>query len=592
MKRKQLIKFKIFFICILGLNLFPLAFAEEVQVWAEARPLKLSPEDTLELIITVESKNTGASLKPRLPQLSDFRRLGEYTSSSVSIINGRVSAHKKYHYQLKPVKEGNFIIPPAEVSFEGRVYKTAPLEITVSSAINPQVQKKGPAPFGSFGRFFNEEDFFLKPPQNEEDIDLDLKLSKKKIYVGEMLFADWFLYRPGLSLPSSLIKKAPRPQGFWVENLTDPGAPPPAPAQERKQGQTYLKQVIFRLALFPVRPGLLKIDPLLVQLPLSSFSFFGPSKILEKSSPGKTVKVLPLPSEGKTKFFTGAVGDFKISGQVSKNQILQHQPFVYKITFKGRGHPRLIQLPKRTWPGGLELYDTTSSQKFSEKESVKTFELVFIPRKAGDLKVPEWELSSFNPDLGIYTLHILPALNFQVKSSLKVEPGGALAPLGEGQNSKDKEPLMQAPQKRWLWTFPALVLFVILWIFLRKNRFFIKPKENALHQKIKTGFQRAESFAQNKNFKRAGAELIQILYWVLSEQSTEPSHTKNFSILIQHWQPAQRRRYESELNTLVHELEILSFAPEPAAQDLRTPESLKNIIRRVVSFVKKVQKTS
>ena len=65
----------------------------------------------------------------------DFRILrGPSKSSEMRYINGKMSSSVSYSYILSPINKGKYTIEPARIQFEGKSYKSKPVEITVTAA--------------------------------------------------------------------------------------------------------------------------------------------------------------------------------------------------------------------------------------------------------------------------------------------------------------------------------------------------------------------------------------------------------------------------------------------------------------------------
>ena len=70
--------------------------------------------------------------------IRDFKVMSGGTSTSVQIINGRMSREVNYTYTLIPLKEGRLVIPPLTVTTDKTTQKTAEIVVTVS----PKTQEK------------------------------------------------------------------------------------------------------------------------------------------------------------------------------------------------------------------------------------------------------------------------------------------------------------------------------------------------------------------------------------------------------------------------------------------------------------------
>ena len=603
---KSICWFFLIFLC--GWSFSTLA---NVTVKAVAVPPNLPPKDMLELVVTVQYEEEGDIQSPRLPDLSDFYLGGQRSSKNISIINGEVSKEMKYHYSLRPRKEGVFIIDSVEVVVEGQLYKTKPVKVKVSSKFPSRPRSQGI--FGGLGKglkgffapdFFDDWDQRSPSPAfdfKDEDLSLDLKIGKRKIYIGEMIVAEWNFSLPNHQFipvePS--LKKTVDIEGFWSEPLLIFGNPLPPPEIVRKNDREYRRQVIQSSALFPVKTGTLTIGPLSVDFHIRSLSFFGSGKVLSKKTLEKKIQVLPLPAAGKDESFTEAVGDFSLTAKVNKVELSGQDPLIYTVTFTGQGHPRTIQLPSLKFPDSLEIYDTTQSQTFSVEESTKIFEILLIPKTTGKIVIPQFELSTFNPELGVYTTHILPSIELNVLG-VPVQNQGADEQYFKDRNKNSSEDLIFVPasnqepsffsasNRKKIWLVLYIFLFLCFIWAMKRNGFFVNKKRKPLEILIIDTEKKVEEFLQKQNWKKIGIELNQLIYLVLSESSGYNRPIKNLDVLIHNLHPSLRSSYESQIRSLVSDLERLSFAPERLAKSLRTEKTVQKMSREVFALLKKM----
>src|SRR5690606_28780167 len=141
-------------------------------------------------------------------------------------------------------------------------------------------------------------------------------------------------------------------------------------------------------ALFPIKAGKATIDSYTAKCTVvtgGNFGFGRPYQFTKASRP-LSLNVLDIPVENRPQDFTGAVGDFKVSGELDRTSVPAHQPVTWKIRFFGRGNAKLIDLPAFELPPSVELYDQKSDSKFSKDgTSFKEFEVLLIPREEGQI---------------------------------------------------------------------------------------------------------------------------------------------------------------------------------------------------------------
>ena len=236
--------------------------------------------------------------------------------------------------------------------------------------------------------------------------------------MGELIRAEWVLYLPQGQKEAILNKSlGPVPlDGFLVEAIIDPSDKALLRGRKKIEGKWYKKYLLAASFLVPLRQGNLKVGDVDISVQLASgniFQFGNP--VFEERVKGQVVQVVPLPP-GAGPSFTKAVGDFVLESGVNKKQVAINNSVIYKISFKGTGHPRFIRMPDLNFHSDLELYDKTEVQQFSPKgKAAKQYEWILIPRQWGKIKIPGFELQTFDPDLGIYKTHILPAFILEVK---------------------------------------------------------------------------------------------------------------------------------------------------------------------------------
>ena len=70
------------------------------------------------------------------PSFEGFRIIaGPSQQVSQSWINGKSSFEKTYSYYLLPQQKGNLVIKQASIEFNGQVYKSSPIKVNVTNAV-------------------------------------------------------------------------------------------------------------------------------------------------------------------------------------------------------------------------------------------------------------------------------------------------------------------------------------------------------------------------------------------------------------------------------------------------------------------------
>ena len=88
----------------------------------------------------------GDNFVPPPFELCGFKVVGGPSQSiSQSWINGRSTFHKAYSYFLAPTHKGNLVIKQASIEINGQIYKTSPIKINVTNAVDQPRDANEPA---------------------------------------------------------------------------------------------------------------------------------------------------------------------------------------------------------------------------------------------------------------------------------------------------------------------------------------------------------------------------------------------------------------------------------------------------------------
>jgi len=339
------------------------------------------------------------------PEFNDFEILAgpsTSSSSSVQIINGKVSQTESYTYTyiLVSQKEGKFNIGPAEILVDKEKVKSNSLTIdvvkqTAASQSQSQDQQRG-------GIEESRDDL----PNSELFVSVDV--NRRSSYLGEPIIATIKLYtRVGIAGFEDV--KFPSFNGFWSQELETPTNIDFQ--REKVNGTIYNVGIIRKYLLFPQKSDKLEIDPFELVVvyqqranrPRSIFDdFFGAVESFRKKLVSKpiTINIKDLPKNAPESF-KGAVGTFKLDVTSDKKSVKTNEAITIKIKIAGSGNIRLIESPQIEFPGGFEIFDpkTTDNINNTSEGAVgsKLFEYVAIPRTPGEFTIPSVEYTYFDP---------------------------------------------------------------------------------------------------------------------------------------------------------------------------------------------------
>jgi hypothetical protein len=118
------------------------------------------------------------------------------------------------------------------------------------------------------------------------------------------------------------------------------------------------------------------------------------------------IKVNELPVENRPSYFTGLVGDFTMESSIESDQIKIHDSITLTVQVKGAGNIRQIPDLKIEDIDGVKLYQDKPvldiQKNVSAVTGTKTMKWAIVPEKVGDVKIPSFFLSYFDPGKQAY----------------------------------------------------------------------------------------------------------------------------------------------------------------------------------------------
>ena len=324
------------------------------------------------------------------PSFSGFRIVGGPNQSiSNSWVNGKKSFSKTYTYFLTPTQKGALTITQATIDIDGEIYKTTPVKITVTEAVDVP-------------RDPNSPEYLI-----DDNLHLVAEISNTQPYLNEAITVVYKLYfRSPLRISDGRALENPQYADFWSHNIDIP--------QLKVENATYKREpynvVVWKKSvLYPQKTGKLTLEPLslslVIDLPSNRRDFFG-NRILQQSSRTITagrraIIVKPLPEKDKPANFVGAVGQFNFDVLINKNALKATESFEIKLKVTGNGNLKLFNLPKLVLPNTLEVFEPEHG------ENVKTIlsgmqgniqdNYTVVPRFQGKYPIRPVSFSYFDP---------------------------------------------------------------------------------------------------------------------------------------------------------------------------------------------------
>jgi hypothetical protein len=337
------------------------------------------------------------------------------------MINGKTSQSVSFSYifVLRAKKEGKFTIRPASIKVNGKTYESNSLDI--------QVVKGQPQQQSASGQQNNQaEEATPTGIVSKDNLFVRVVLDKTSVSKGEQILATIKLYiSQNVPLNGFDEVKLPSYEGFWTKEIDVPTQV--NFTREVYNGKIYQVGILKKTILFPQQTGTIKIDPFEITCLVRQRvrqqqgffdDFFDNYRVVKAKvvSDPIAVSVKELPNQPAK--FSGAVGNFSFSGALDKNNVKSNEAVTLKLTVTGSGNLGLINPPKIDFPQDFEAYEPKTSDHTAASDKglsgSVSFEYLFIPRFAGNFKIPAVEFVFFNPNTRQYETRSTEAFQINV----------------------------------------------------------------------------------------------------------------------------------------------------------------------------------
>lgn len=324
------------------------------------------------------------------PSFSNFTVVGGPNQAvSNSWVNGKRSYSKTYSYFLAPKGRGKFTIGQAEITIDGNIYKTTPVQVEVTAAVDQPTEGEN-------------SDYVAS-----ENLHLVAEISNTNPYLNEAITIVYKLYvSPRINVSDWRQLDNPKFSDFWSQNIdinrleVENGT---------YKGEPYRFVVLRKTVLYPQKTGKLNIEPLTlnisVEVPGNRRDIFGNRfyETVDKvvAAGNRVIDVKPLPEAGKPADFTGAVGkNLNLRVTTDKTELRATESLQAKVEVTGQGNLKLFDLPPLTVPASMEKYepeyvDNVNTTINGMQGSISnTYTLV--PQSRGKYPIPPMTFSYFD----------------------------------------------------------------------------------------------------------------------------------------------------------------------------------------------------
>ncbi len=401
----------------------------------------------LQVEVMAEAPSVPKPVLPKVDQLAFTEVPGQRTG--LQIINGVTRHSQTFVYRVSAYQPGTYEIYPIAGEYGEKRYLAQKLIL--------QVIEQGRA------------------REEAPEYCLKLEADKETAYVNEpilLTYKQYSRWKPTAKMKLDLDVNSFK--GFWHEEV---------PVKDlrvfsEEVGTTpYHVVPLQTIILFPISMGDLAIEPVnltsVLEKPVdprqnrrrSIFDFddffgMGSSNAVQvnmQSNP-LTLKILPLPNEGKPNDFSGAVGQYRMTAAVDKTEVKIGDPVTLRVIVEGRGN--LKNLPEPTLPNleDFEQYESTKHDNIAVQGGTisgsVTFDYLLIPRTEKAAVIGPVMFNYFDTALKQYRVERSEPIQLSVLPSDR--PRGDLISIGNGGRRRQIQILGE--DLRYIQTNAALAL--------------------------------------------------------------------------------------------------------------------------------------
>lgn len=461
------------------------------QTLSVSVPSHVSIGENFRLSYTISSHNVRDFRVGKIPpQLELIIGPNVSSQSSIQMVNGHASSSSSvtYTYILCATKNGSFVIPPAHVNVNGKNVASRTVKINVSGtapktngAPKMHDDSHGGLRTDNAGAEIKGSDLFIKVTTN-----------KRRVHEQEPVLLTYKVYT--LVELTQLEGKMPDLTGFHTQEVDLPRQK--SYSVERVNGRPYRCVTWSQYVMYPQMTGKLEIPSIVFKGtviqqnrnidPYEAF-FNGGSGYTEVKrsikAPGLSVLVEPLPK--RPAGFSGGVGKFNISAQLSKEDIKSGEPVNIRVVIGGNGNLKLIKQPQIKFPKDFDTYDAKVTDKTkltgNGVEGHMIYDFVAVPRNPGEYIIPPVSFIYYDTGTNSYKTAYTQEFKLKVTKSF-VSGVGSVADYTSDLKNKDIRPIKQGYAKvhendvvfygtvtYWLVLGCLFIIFVTLLIIFRKR---------------------------------------------------------------------------------------------------------------------------
>lgn len=431
---------------------------DALSVTASVNKTTIELNDRLEYTIRTKSENKIEVSEPQAPKLElfSFVNMTSSSRSSSSIINFKVQKEyeRSFTYIYVPLKQGSISIPAQSIKVDNKVYNTQAIDVDVVKASGSSSKRSIP-PQGFTDIF--DEGFPWASHRNTGNTMLLALPQRQPVYKGEPVIVSYYLYTDQMVRSFNLDDERDFP-GYGKSIYEQPNSLDYESVTH--QGKRFQRALIKKLVLLPNQIGELRAPELQGSARIYEFGYMN----YPLRSNDAWLEVKPLPTAEVPKGYTGAVGRFSVSEDISSKEISLGEAVTFSLRIAGKGNFNQFGNPQ--FP---QSEAQTSSPLAIDKlnagiEGSRVLYYTIIPSEKGVYNLPSVSFSWFDPQSGAYNVYRSKSQAIKVKSANVISYFSGLLDSGKPQTLRpmlSRSVYKQYPnylKQIWYWLLVAIIL--------------------------------------------------------------------------------------------------------------------------------------
>lgn len=353
-------------------------YAVETDTVLDPKRVRVGESATLQIRIS----GLGSAEPGRIPSVQGLDISYRGMSRSFQWVNGKTWSGIVLSFSVTPLRGGRYTIPPITFSSGGRTYRSGQVSVLAYGSA-PSRSSSGTG----------------EQAEGSAALEGAVEYSKSEVYAGEPVIARYYALYSGIQLENTPeINELPEARGFVQRPFEE------AREEETvtRQGADFIKSHIATFILLPAMPGQYAVGGGNATVTLSyRDSFFSFPRRARMGFDKKTIKVLPLPENGRPGNFSGNVGDFTMELDAPGGPVKMYDERRVTVRIKGRGNFISLSEPVLEEPEGVKIIKGTGNAVTSlDKNALtgeKEFVFTLIPEKTGKIDAGTVTFNFFDP---------------------------------------------------------------------------------------------------------------------------------------------------------------------------------------------------